>query len=235
MEKYIIITEFGEQQDIRVGLKSCKNKYNLLLCWAKHLSYPYIGIKSKTKLIEDIKFDLREFKQYVMNARSYMTNFYNESYLVNGIHIELYVVKREQNCDSSFLFKIFVFYKNWDFLVEKEYNSPFDALVDSINIIQWDEFSQEEKNEFEKVLKSTSHVNCVIRNLVWNFECSILSNNLKVYITLYVHPNIVIKDLTASIQNRVKEAIKKTSDLETKAVNVKIRNITPKTENTVEG
>ena len=58
----------------------------------------------------------------------------------------------------------------------------FDALVDSINIIQWDEFSQEEKNEFEKVLKSTSHVNCVIRNLVWNFECSILSNNLKVYI-----------------------------------------------------
>ena len=60
-------------------------------------------------------------------------------------------------------------------------------------------------------------------------------NNLKVYITLYVHPNIVIKDLTASIQNRVKEAIKKTSDLETKAVNVKIRNITPKTENTVEG
>ncbi len=182
MEKYIIITEFGEQQDIRVGLKSCKNKYNLLLCWAKHLSYPYIGIKSKTKLIEDIKFDLREFKQYVMNARSYMTNFYNESYLVNGIHIELYVVKREQNCDSSFLFKIFVFYKNWDFLMEKEYNSPFDALVDSINIIQWDEFSQEEKNEFEKVLKSTSHVNCVIRNLVWNFECSILSNNLKVYI-----------------------------------------------------
>ena len=42
MEKYIIITEFGEQQDIRVGLKSCKNKYNLLLCWAKHLSYPLI-------------------------------------------------------------------------------------------------------------------------------------------------------------------------------------------------
>lgn len=109
MEKYIIITEFGEQQDIRVGLKSCKNKYNLLLCWAKHLSYPYIGIKSKTKLIEDIKFDLREFKQYVMNARSYMTNFYNESYLVNGIHIELYVVKREQIAILHFYLKYLFF------------------------------------------------------------------------------------------------------------------------------
>ena len=60
-------------------------------------------------------------------------------------------------------------------------------------------------------------------------------NNLRVYVTLYVHPNIVIKDLTASIQNRVKEAIKKTSDLETKAVNVRVRNITPTIENKVEG
>ena len=55
-------------------------------------------------------------------------------------------------------------------------------------------------------------------------------NNLRVYVTLYVHPN-----LTASIQNRVKEAIKKTSDLETKAVNVRVRNITPTIENKVEG
>ena len=54
-------------------------------------------------------------------------------------------------------------------------------------------------------------------------------------VTLYVHPNIVIKDLTASIQNRVKEAIKKTSDLETKSVNVRVRNITPTIENKVEG
>ena len=37
MEKYIIITEFGEQQDIRVGLKACKNKYNLLLLSLIHI------------------------------------------------------------------------------------------------------------------------------------------------------------------------------------------------------
>lgn len=34
--------------------------------------------------------------------------------------------------------------------MEKEYNSPFDALVDSINIIQWDEFSQEEKMSLKR-------------------------------------------------------------------------------------
>lgn len=55
-------------------------------------------------------------------------------------------------------------------------------------------------------------------------------NNLIVYVTLYVHPNVVIKDLTTNIQNRIKDAIKKTSDLETKEVNVRIRNITPETK-----
>lgn len=52
-------------------------------------------------------------------------------------------------------------------------------------------------------------------------------NNLKVYVTLYVHPNVVIKDLTVNLQKRIKEAIQKTSDLEAKEVNVRIRNITP--------
>ena len=66
--------------------------------------------------------------------------------------------------------------------MEKEYNSPFDALVDSINIIQWNEFSKEEGNEFEKVIRSTIPVKCESRTLVWNFECSILGNSLKVYI-----------------------------------------------------
>ena len=67
-------------------------------------------------------------------------------------------------------------------MAEKILDSPLDALNHFLAMIPWNEFSQEEKNEFEKVLKSTSHVNCVIRNLVWNFECSILGNSLKVYI-----------------------------------------------------
>ena len=52
-------------------------------------------------------------------------------------------------------------------------------------------------------------------------------NNLRVYVTLYVHENAVIKDLSANLQQRIKEAIKKTSDLEVKEVNIRVRNITP--------
>ena len=40
-----------------------------------------------------------------------------------------------------------------------------------------------------------------------------------------VSKNVIIKDLTVNMQNKIKEAIKKTSDLEVKEVNVKIKNI----------
>lgn len=52
-------------------------------------------------------------------------------------------------------------------------------------------------------------------------------NNLSVYITLFVHPDAVIKDLSSNLQTKIKEAIKNTSDLEVKEVNIKVKNITP--------
>ena len=52
-------------------------------------------------------------------------------------------------------------------------------------------------------------------------------------VTLYVHPNAIIKDLSANIQTRIKEAIKSTSDLEVHEVNIRIRNIVPENQGNV--
>ena len=52
-------------------------------------------------------------------------------------------------------------------------------------------------------------------------------NNLTVYITLFVHPDAVIKDLSSNLQTKVKEAIKTTSGLDVKEVNIRIKNIAP--------
>lgn len=51
------------------------------------------------------------------------------------------------------------------------------------------------------------------------------TNNVIVNITLNVNKDVVIKELTLNIQNKVRERIKKTSDLEVKAVNVKVKNV----------
>ena len=56
-------------------------------------------------------------------------------------------------------------------------------------------------------------------------------SNLIIFVELYVQPNAVIKELSANLQTRIKEQIKKTVDLEVKEVNIKIRNITTPNQN----
>lgn len=53
-------------------------------------------------------------------------------------------------------------------------------------------------------------------------------NNLIVYVTTMVSKDILIKDVSAEIQEKIKEALGKTADLEVKQVNIKIKNITNK-------
>ena len=56
-------------------------------------------------------------------------------------------------------------------------------------------------------------------------------NNVAVLVDVVVTKNVIIKELTLNMQNRIKEAIKKTSDLEVNEVNVRIKDIvTPEIE-----
>lgn len=52
--------------------------------------------------------------------------------------------------------------------------------------------------------------------------------NLKVYVTTVVNKDVMIKDISTELQHKIKEAMKRTADLEVKEVNVKIKNITSK-------
>lgn len=49
--------------------------------------------------------------------------------------------------------------------------------------------------------------------------------NLKVFVTLNVKENAVIKELSNNLQTKIKSAIKKTSDLEVKEVNISIKEL----------
>ena len=52
-------------------------------------------------------------------------------------------------------------------------------------------------------------------------------NNVNVFVNLVVSSNTVIKDLTTDLQNKIKEKIKETTDLEVKEVNVTIKKAIP--------
>ncbi len=55
-------------------------------------------------------------------------------------------------------------------------------------------------------------------------------NNVRVYANLIVSSNVVIKDLSANLQEKIKEKIKSATDLDVKEVNIKIKNVAPKSQ-----
>ena len=55
-------------------------------------------------------------------------------------------------------------------------------------------------------------------------------NNVTVFVNLSVKENAVIKELSTNLQTKIKETIKKTSDLDVKEVNIKVKNIEPERE-----
>lgn len=98
------------------------------------------------------------------------------------------------------------------------------------------------ENENGKLLVSKDTVENITETVIKNFESVENSttrvdvdneNKISIFISLAVYSEAVIKDLAAKIQNDVKVAVKNSLDLEIKAVNVRIKNVTAKKENIV--
>ena len=50
-------------------------------------------------------------------------------------------------------------------------------------------------------------------------------NNVNIFANLVVSSHAVIKDLSAELQNKIKERVKKTTDLEVKEVNITVKKV----------
>lgn len=96
------------------------------------------------------------------------------------------------------------------------------------------------QNDNGKLLVSKDTIESLTNSVVKNFAAAqnVMTrvdvddnSNLKIFITLYVYPDAVIKEITAQIQKDIKETIKNSLDLEVKEINVRIKNIASKEEN----
>ena len=60
-------------------------------------------------------------------------------------------------------------------------------------------------------------------------------NHLSVLVNMTVRESAIIKELSTNLQTKIKEAVKKSTDLEVKEVNIKVKNVEPvKTSNSQE-
>lgn len=113
----------------------------------------------------------------------------------------------------------------------------------SIKCIFFDEKSKEVikdaqgimlKNENGKLMISKETIENMVKNTVIGFEnikqCNIKievneENLLKITLFLEVTENVIIKELANNLQLKIKEEVKKISDLDVQEVNVKIMNL----------
>ena len=92
------------------------------------------------------------------------------------------------------------------------------------------------ENADGKLLITRETIENLVNNVVKGFDISTRielnkDNTIEVYVNLSVRENAVIKELSTNLQTKIKNTIKKTSDLEVKGVNIKVKNVEPVKEN----
>lgn len=98
------------------------------------------------------------------------------------------------------------------------------------------------ENENGKLLISKDTIESLAKAVVKSFNSAETlmtkvevdeESKVKIYITLAVNPEAVIKDLSNKLQKNIKEAVKKSLDLDVTEVNIRIKNIAVKKEPTI--
>ena len=109
--------------------------------------------------------------------------------------------------------------------------------------------SEKEKNEYKngillenadgKLLITKETIENLVNNIVKGFDTAEdittkielnQDNTIEVYVNLSVRENAIIKELSTNLQTKIKDTIKKTSDLEVRGVNIKVKNVEPTKE-----
>lgn len=95
------------------------------------------------------------------------------------------------------------------------------------------------ENDNGKLLVSRDTIESLTNTVVKSFDSAETvmtkvqideESHIKIYVTLFVHPDAVIKELSNKLQTNVKETIKKSLDLDVAEVNIRIKNISVKKE-----
>ena len=113
----------------------------------------------------------------------------------------------------------------------------------SIKCMFFDEKSKEKvretqgillKNENGQLMISKESIDNMVKNTVMGFEqikqCNTKidvnsENQLRITLFLTVNENVVIKELASNLQTKIKEEVKKVSDLDVQEVNVKVTSL----------
>ena len=77
---------------------------------------------------------------------------------------------------------IIAYFKGGIYISKSKAELPLTTISHWARYLSWHYYSKEERAEIRKNIYNIKELNETLKDLVWNFECSILGNSLKVYI-----------------------------------------------------
>ena len=96
------------------------------------------------------------------------------------------------------------------------------------------------ENESGRLIISVDTIQNLVKSVISGFpsaqltSCKVMldkqTNNVKIAIKILVAPETVIKELSLNMQNRIKEVVKNSTDLEIKQIDIDIKDIVPTKE-----
>ena len=93
------------------------------------------------------------------------------------------------------------------------------------------------ENESGRLMISKETIENLVNSVALNFQSAEdvttrieldKENNVKVFVNLIVNEEAIIKELSANLQNKIKEKVKLATDLEVKEVNITVKKVAPK-------
>lgn len=93
------------------------------------------------------------------------------------------------------------------------------------------------QNDNGKLMISKETIENLVNSVALNFQSAEdvvtrveldRENKVKVYVNLIVSADVVIKELSTNLQNKIKEKVKKATDLDVNEVNITVKKVAPK-------
>lgn len=176
---YIILIDINQGQKVAFFSSEVTDKKEAILSCVSKIRFPRLGIKSISKIKKYLIYN--PYKLYNITKLLGVHNVYYISLTINGVNIDANIIKTKKgNTDATYT--IVAYFKEGTYISQNKNIASISAIKHWARYLSWHYYSKEERAEIRKNIYNIKELNETLKDLVWNFECSILGNSLKVYI-----------------------------------------------------
>lgn len=180
MKKYLFLTDYQTGHAIKAEIIEAEDEKKAVLKWIKTIRFPYIGPIARKNIEEEYLTGVESSACIRGIHGLHCMFFFQNNRIIDAHFLDVSsILERSSECTRNITF---VYFKGGIFISKSKAESPLTTILHWTRYLSWRYYSKEERSEIRKKVSNIKKINEIIEGLVWNFECSIFGNKLKVYI-----------------------------------------------------